>query len=299
MAEASVRPHIPMGGRTGGTKMLRRVQNIAGVEEVPVGTPDATHCLAGGFCVSESVHSAGGTKPLHVHATACLCFATRGTFSEGIRGRAHSFAPFELVLKPAGEPHWDAYGNAPVTMISVGVSEPRLSQIREGTGLFGAPHIGGGAISRRLARRVHETFRLEASAPTDLLLEGLILELMGSLGLRARSKPGPSKPFGAPSSSSVRTSPVRSPSRTSRPRPASTRAQLARLFRAQAHCSVGDYVRSVRVEHAKDLLRRNSLPLADVALQAGFCGQSHLTRVFRDQAHLTPAAYRRAMKGHN
>ena len=278
--------------------MLRRVQNIAGVEEVPVGTPDATHCLAGGFCVSESVHSAGGTKPLHVHATACLCFATRGTFSEGIRGRAHSFAPFELVLKPAGEPHWDAYGNAPVTMISVGVSEPRLSQIREGTGLFGAPHIGGGAISRRLARRVHETFRLEASAPTDLLLEGLILELMGSLAPRSLEA-GAEQAFRRAvefiRSNFTRSFTVEDVAAAARLNP----AQLARLFRAQAHCSVGDYVRSVRVEHAKDLLRRNSLPLADVALQAGFCDQSHLTRVFRDQAHLTPAAYRRAMKGHN
>lgn len=277
--------------------MLERVQDVEGAAEAPLGSPDATHCLAGAFSVSECLQTAGVNKPLHVHETACLCFATRGTFDEGIRGRAYSFSPYEVVLKPPREPHWDTYGSGSVTMISVGVSEPRLSQIREGTGLFRAPHIGGGAISRRLARRVHETFRLEASAPTDLLLEGLLLELMGSLAprsLEAGAEQAFRRAVDFIRSNFTRSFTVEDVAAAARIHP----AQLARLFRAQAHCSVGDYVRSVRVEHAKDLLRRDSLPLAEVALRAGFCDQSHLTRVFRNQAHLTPAAYRRAMNGH-
>ena len=35
-------------------------------------------------------------------------------------------------------------------------------------------------------------------------------------------------------------------------------------------------------------------PVATVALEAGYCDQSHMTRVFRGQTGTTPAAYRRA-----
>lgn len=276
--------------------MLGRVQDLGEAEEAPVGSPDGTQCLAGAFSVSVCVQAAGVTKPLHVHEAACLCFATRGTFDEGIRGRAYSFSPYDVVLKPPREPHWDTYGSGPVTMISVGVTEPRLGQIRERLGLFRAPHVGGGAASRRLARRLHETFRMEASAPADLLLEGLLLELLVSLAPRS-VEAGGERAFRR-AVEFIRGNFARSFNVEDVACAAGLHsAQVARLFRTHAQCSVGDYVRSVRVEHAKDLLRRDSLPLAEVALQAGFFDQSHLTRVFRDQAHVTPAAYRRAMRG--
>ena len=271
--------------------MLGSVQDVGGVEE----TADGAHCLRGGFKLSECVHSSAGAKPLHVHETACLCFVTRGSFIEGIRGRAYTLSPFEALLRPAREPHWDEYGSKPMTMISIEVSEPRLGEIRERTGLFSTPHLGEGGISRRLARRVHETFRMEAAAPTDLMLEGLLLELLASLA------PRPLEPGGEHAflravefirSNFARSFTVDDVAAAARVHP----AQLARLFRAHAQCSVGDYLRSIRVEHAKDLLGADSLPLAEVALRAGFCDQSHLTRVFRDRAHVTPAAYRRAMR---
>jgi AraC family transcriptional regulator len=47
-----------------------------------------------------------------------------------------------------------------------------------------------------------------------------------------------------------------------------------------------------RIERAKSLLERPSVPLREVALMAGFSSQSHLNVYFRRIAGMTPARYR-------
>jgi AraC family transcriptional regulator len=64
-------------------------------------------------------------------------------------------------------------------------------------------------------------------------------------------------------------------------------------FRASTGMPVHQYVIAARVEHALNLLVRTSVPVADVALQAGFSNQSHLSRHLRRLHGVTPAALRR------
>ncbi len=49
----------------------------------------------------------------------------------------------------------------------------------------------------------------------------------------------------------------------------------------------------LRVDRAADLLRRTDRPIALIALETGFADASYLTKVFRRERGLTPAAYRR------
>jgi AraC family transcriptional regulator len=67
---------------------------------------------------------------------------------------------------------------------------------------------------------------------------------------------------------------------------------LARAFRAHVGLSLGAYVRKLRVDHAADRLVSTDRSIAEIALEAGFSDQSHLTRVFRSTLGLTPAQYR-------
>jgi AraC family transcriptional regulator len=64
-------------------------------------------------------------------------------------------------------------------------------------------------------------------------------------------------------------------------------------FRESTGMPVHQYVIAARVEHALNLLVRTSVPVADVALQAGFSNQSHLSRHLRRLHGVTPAALRR------
>jgi AraC family transcriptional regulator len=71
------------------------------------------------------------------------------------------------------------------------------------------------------------------------------------------------------------------------------RVHVARAFRDHLGCTVGDYVRRLRVRHACELLAGTSAPLTEVAMRSGFFDQSHMTRVVKRFIGLTPAAVRR------
>jgi len=71
------------------------------------------------------------------------------------------------------------------------------------------------------------------------------------------------------------------------------RVHVARAFRDHLGCTVGDYVRRLRVQRACELLTGTSLSLPDVAMRAGFFDQSHMTRVVKRFLGATPAALRR------
>ena len=67
---------------------------------------------------------------------------------------------------------------------------------------------------------------------------------------------------------------------------------LAKTFRLHEGCTVGQYVRNLRVEWACTRLAKSLDPLAEIALTAGFSDQSHFAKVFRRKMQMTPSAFR-------
>ena len=59
--------------------------------------------------------------------------------------------------------------------------------------------------------------------------------------------------------------------------------------------SVGEYRRRRRLDYARRKLADPRLSLAEVAIDAGFADQSHLTRAFRRVTGVTPGQYRASM----
>jgi len=68
---------------------------------------------------------------------------------------------------------------------------------------------------------------------------------------------------------------------------------VARAFRAAMGQSPHRYVVARRIELAKRLLSDTAMPIAGIALAAGFSSQSHLSAWFRRVVGVSPAAYRR------
>jgi AraC family transcriptional regulator len=68
---------------------------------------------------------------------------------------------------------------------------------------------------------------------------------------------------------------------------------FARQFKLRTGSSPHRHLRSLRIQHAKHLLRHDSMSIAEIALLCGFCHQEHMTRVFRAECGTTPAAFRR------
>jgi AraC family transcriptional regulator len=71
-------------------------------------------------------------------------------------------------------------------------------------------------------------------------------------------------------------------------------AHLARVFRRFYGCTLGDYVRKLRVEFACHRLTTSDTPLADIALAAGFSDQSHFSNTFKRHTGMPPAVFRKS-----
>ena len=67
---------------------------------------------------------------------------------------------------------------------------------------------------------------------------------------------------------------------------------LARTFRRVYDMTFAGYVRSVRLDYARQQLAVSDAPLGDIAAAAGFYDQSHFCRLFKQSTGLSPAAYR-------
>ncbi len=71
---------------------------------------------------------------------------------------------------------------------------------------------------------------------------------------------------------------------------------LARVFRKEYGCTLGDYIRKLRVEFACRKLANSETPLAQIALLSGYSDQSHFSNAFRRQMGMTPGEFRRTFR---
>ena len=70
---------------------------------------------------------------------------------------------------------------------------------------------------------------------------------------------------------------------------------FCRLFKSSTNTTPYKYILRHRVERAKRLLQRTTLPVADISLQCGFSSQSHLSKHFHNLVGISPTKYRRSV----
>jgi AraC family transcriptional regulator len=73
-------------------------------------------------------------------------------------------------------------------------------------------------------------------------------------------------------------------------------AHLSRDFPKYFHCNFSQYIRKIKVEKSLGLLRKRSIPMADIACICGFADQSHFIRCFKQYTGLTPKNFRKIIK---
>lgn len=71
-------------------------------------------------------------------------------------------------------------------------------------------------------------------------------------------------------------------------------SHFSRLFHAQLGKSYSEYLTSIRIHHAQDLLLNTKKSVTEIALETGYLHPGNLSEQFKQQTGMTPLQYRKA-----
>lgn len=262
--------------------------------EVALG-PGSTEVRAGDFRVLSTTLPARFRIPKHTHLHHNLAYTVTGGLIESFDRERLCCRPGDVVLKPAGIPHEDAFDEMETTTLQVEWN-PEAAGVR-GVSLDRVLRFRADTVTL-LAAQLYAELHIRDTA-TPLVVEGLALQLLGSIvrgGAPRREAVVP------PWLSRIRGRLHDEPGAGLGIRDLATDAgvstdYLARRFRQAYGMTVGKYWRRIRLERAAAELLRPDERISEVALRAGFSDQAHFTREFKRAFGLPPGAYReRAMR---
>ena len=75
-------------------------------------------------------------------------------------------------------------------------------------------------------------------------------------------------------------------------------SQFSSLFKKYTGCNFGDYLRALRIAHAKELLRGTNLTIRQVGEASGFRNEKHFMRSFKQAVAVSPGSYRHNFRAH-
>jgi AraC family transcriptional regulator len=220
-----------------------------------------------------------------------------GNFTEMWRGGSVACSSSTLKFTPAGERHWDRFDRGDVRGLMIEPSDDQVAAIRPHAAVLDEREsFQGGRLSTLGWRIYQEMQRLDSAAP--LAIEGLLLELVASASrLRETGTEGGRPRWLEEARDRIHGELAFRPSLSTLARAVGVHpVTLARAFRQAFGCTVGEYVRNLRIERAAHQLAGTQLTLAEIALAAGFSDQSHFSNLFRQHTGLSPSKFRRVVR---
>lgn len=70
---------------------------------------------------------------------------------------------------------------------------------------------------------------------------------------------------------------------------------LSRGFVKYFNCTLGEYIRTIKIERSMTMLAEKKYSLTEIALACGFADQSHFIRTFKDLSETRPSDYRKLL----
>jgi AraC family transcriptional regulator len=244
-----------------------------------------------GLQLSEHSYDEGVELQKHWHGNSFLTFTLRGGCRETFPRRQEDCLSQTVRFLPAGELHSNAY-ESETRCLHVEIPTSFLSDVYQ----YSNRTLGPGLIRRpaaaAIARRLYREF-LDPDDLSTISIKSLTLELL--VEAHRTNRPFADRPrwlctvlevvqdrFServtlANLAAAVGVHPV----------------HLCRGFHRYQGCTLGEFVRNLRVQRACELLTRTNSPLSDIALAVGCSDQSHLSSLFKKHLGSTPGQYRR------
>jgi len=245
-----------------------------------------------GFQLLDGVYRSKTRLAKHSHEEAVLCIALKGVCRELFSGQVREYEPLTVQFLPSNQCHSLDFPTD-VRAFSVDVPTPWLKRAREySLSLDTSVHRRGGLLSSLMIRLYKEFLQIDDASL--LAMEGLTLEILAEVSRRQIKLSGRTPPRWL--SRAVDLLRAQFSERITITQVAAAvhvhPVHLAREFRRFHECTIGEYIRRLRIERACLQLNCSDEPLAAIAISAGFSDQSHFSRNFKRQTGMTPAQYR-------
>lgn len=246
-----------------------------------------------GLRLTEVAYNPGIVTSKHWHEQAGFCLVLRGSYSENYGKKTLECMPQTVTFSPAGEEHLNRFHSVASHCFIIDIEAEWLNRVREYGVMLDSPlDFHKGSLVWLATRIYNEYNNIDEVSP--LAIEALILEMLvgvsRSLTNASERKPPRwlqqarvfiyehfSQKFSLEEvASGVGVHPI----------------YLASEFRRHYQCTVGEYVRRLRIEYTCRELAKSETSLVEIALAAGFSSQSHFSSVFKRMTGMTPNTYR-------
>jgi len=246
-----------------------------------------------GLRLVDGVYAAQTKVPTHSHQQAVFCIALKGTCNEVFAGKVRAYEALTIEFLPPNQCHSLDFPFADTRAFSIDVSTHWLERAREySLTLENSVHRQGGLLSGIMMKLYREFLNIDDASP--LAIEGLALEMLAEVSRRQVNLTDHTPPRWLARAVELLREKFAEPLTITQVASAAGvhPVHLAREFRRFRRCTIGEYIRQLRVEHACRQLNKTNEPLAAIAAGAGFSDQSHFSRTFKRHIGMTPAEYR-------
>lgn len=249
--------------------------------------------FANGFRFTEKAYPNYLQIPKHSHELSHFCFVLSGNYEEQIERKTDERVPTALVYYPPDVRHAEKHHTNGKHFL-VEIDAKILDKVRDYGANLNEPLTLLGNESLWLAAKMYREF-CQRDSFSVLALESITTELMiyasrQTIKVNERKRPiwlektieilrdNFAEPVGLNELAEfVGVHPT----------------HLARVFRQFERCTIGDYIRKVRIENARQRMISSKESLVEIALNSGFSDQTHFTRSFKNVTGMTPKEFRR------
>jgi AraC family transcriptional regulator len=236
----------------------------------------------GAFALTLTRYDRAASLPLHAHDQAYVTVVLSGGYREVANGVTRDCIAQSIVVHAPGERHSNVFGDRSAMCLNVH------------GGTFERSTVLSPAAAATIAGKLREEFR-RPDHVSAMVVEALMLELFAATARQREYERAPSwlRDVRVKLERDFRdtvTLTALAESVSIHP------THLSRAFRQHYGVTVGEFLRDLRVGYARRRLASRA-PLQEIALDAGFADQSHFTRTFRRVTGVTPAHFRRGLRG--
>ena len=252
--------------------------------------------VVAGLTLTETAYTPSLKLPRHFHQSAYFCFVLQGRFNEFYERKSRACRPSTLIFHPSGEWHADNF-HAPTRCFNLLMDTHWVERVRRHCEIVDSSADFQGGFLAELALRLYKEFR-QMDELSPLIVEGLTIEVLGEAARSSLKRQKPEPPIWLKQAREVLHDQFHETLTLAKVAGSVGvhETHLSREFRRYYRCTVGEYIRHLRIEFACHQLSTSSTPLSEIALAACFADQSHFARTFKRITGMSPTSYRKTFR---